>query len=399
MLHPNIVYHITTDHPLEGSYSHPSLETEGFIHCSTAWQVNRSANKYYKNVNNVVVMAIDSSKLHSQLVFEDTAGDGTGPRFPHIYGPVNPEAIIGLYPFSQNSDGHFEITPDDLPDARTRISDLVEVCAKVPSFSSYEERLHSLVETFVAETGGLSLAHIADNNLLIRFLNHESAPRVALTAHLDKINHFGLDFPAELPFRRKDGQLIGQLDNTAGLGVCLHMLEIGVNNSYAPFSVLFSEMEEGKGKREHPEWLKNNGEGYKHGLGAERISAWLIENDQVPGQVLTIDTTPLFKGESGMAVYSNFWELTEAESTPNLITATEAIVAELQKLDPDIKRTNNTNDYLVYGEKLNTDGRTVPSLAIEPAIFPYHQKDEGVFEADLHRTVDLLTTYLRNPVE
>ncbi len=47
------------------------------------------------------------------------------------------------------------------------------------------------------------------------------------------------------------------------------------------------------------------------------------------------------------------------------------------------------------GKKFNEDsGNPVPCLALEPAIFPYHQKNERVFKKDIETTEMILINFL-----
>lgn len=72
-------------------YEHASLEAEGFIHCSFDHQLDGVIGRYYSGVNKVIVLEIDSDKLTSDLVSEPSTG---GEIYPHIYGPINRDAIV-----------------------------------------------------------------------------------------------------------------------------------------------------------------------------------------------------------------------------------------------------------------------------------------------------------------
>lgn len=70
-----------------------SLETEGFIHCSFADQLDAVIKRYYAGVAEVVVLEIETERLMSRVVNEpSTAND----IYPHIYGPVNRDAIVSV---------------------------------------------------------------------------------------------------------------------------------------------------------------------------------------------------------------------------------------------------------------------------------------------------------------
>jgi uncharacterized protein (DUF952 family) len=74
-------------------YSVPSLETEGFIHCSFAEQLDAVIKRYYNNVNGLVILEIETDKLRSLVRNEISTGDEI---YPHVYGPINRDAIVGI---------------------------------------------------------------------------------------------------------------------------------------------------------------------------------------------------------------------------------------------------------------------------------------------------------------
>jgi hypothetical protein len=267
--------------------------------------------------------------------------------------------------------------------------------AQVPSFSSYEERLHPYVRSAFNALEKSSEIEVEGNSLIFKIGDKSDKPRVALAAHLDKINHYGADFPEKLPVEVTDGQIEGAMDDSAGLGTILTIAELAVDNHLPDLLFFFSEMEESKGLKEHPELLKNNGKGYRYGMGADRISKRCKELDLIPSEVITIDTTPLFKGKQGIALYSKHWELNDLDPSDELIRKTKSTVNRFTFIDPKIKLDNNTNDYLHYGEEFNTGTNgDVVSVALEPAIHPYHQKGERVFVDDIKRTLNILFIYL-----
>jgi uncharacterized protein (DUF952 family) len=90
-------------------YRGDTLDTEGFIHCSEADQVLRSANKFYTGQHGLVLLGIDPSRLHSELRYEP-ASDGQ--QYPHIYGPLNPDAVVQTLGFEPAADGRFALPPE-----------------------------------------------------------------------------------------------------------------------------------------------------------------------------------------------------------------------------------------------------------------------------------------------
>jgi uncharacterized protein (DUF952 family) len=96
----------------QGSYRPPSLDTEGFIHCSTIDQAIDTANIFFRGARDLLLLRIDERKLTSTLKFEApaTAGDAR-PRtqFPHIYGPLDLDAVIDAVEFPSEADGSFQL--------------------------------------------------------------------------------------------------------------------------------------------------------------------------------------------------------------------------------------------------------------------------------------------------
>lgn len=94
-----MIYHIVTPEqwaPFEyaSAYKSETLDAETFIHCSIQTQIAGVLERYYGNVDNLLLMHIDESKLTSALLYEP-APNGTE-LFPHVYGPINSEAIVEL---------------------------------------------------------------------------------------------------------------------------------------------------------------------------------------------------------------------------------------------------------------------------------------------------------------
>jgi uncharacterized protein (DUF952 family) len=94
-----------------GMYRTESLDTEGFIHCSTRDQVLGVANERFRGQSDLVLLCIESSRVQAPIQFDATE---TGERFPHIYGPLNTDAVIRSVALPAGADGRF--TLPDLPD-------------------------------------------------------------------------------------------------------------------------------------------------------------------------------------------------------------------------------------------------------------------------------------------
>lgn len=89
----------------DNSYKPESLEKEGFIHCSPAEKITESANIFFKDQKDLVLICIDESMVNSNIIWEDLYGHNF--KFPHIYRELNPDAVIKVSEFTSGSDGKF----------------------------------------------------------------------------------------------------------------------------------------------------------------------------------------------------------------------------------------------------------------------------------------------------
>jgi len=89
-----------------GTYSADSLETEGFIHCSTRDQFLRPANALAAGRTDLVLLQVDEAALPVKY---DETPDGV---FPHVYGPIPVAAVIAVHDFPPGPDGAFVEPPD-----------------------------------------------------------------------------------------------------------------------------------------------------------------------------------------------------------------------------------------------------------------------------------------------
>lgn len=94
-----IIYHVTTATDWnvarrKGFYEHPSLKDEGFIHCSQDHQLAGVLERYFAGKTDLVKLVIDTDKLSSKFVFDWSPS--LADTFPHVYGPVNTDAVIAI---------------------------------------------------------------------------------------------------------------------------------------------------------------------------------------------------------------------------------------------------------------------------------------------------------------
>jgi uncharacterized protein (DUF952 family) len=93
----------TTDpgHP----YAAPSLWSEGFIHCTDgATHLIATANRHFVgDLRPFLVLTIDLDSVDSPWRIDDPAR-----IYPHVFGPIDPSAIVAIARMDRASDGRFQ---------------------------------------------------------------------------------------------------------------------------------------------------------------------------------------------------------------------------------------------------------------------------------------------------
>ncbi len=93
-----------------GNYRSHTLASEGFIHCSTVAQVIGSANRFFKNQQDLVILAINIDRIKPEIRYE---GAESTNLFPHIYGELNIDAVVQVIDLETGTNGEF-ILPQEI---------------------------------------------------------------------------------------------------------------------------------------------------------------------------------------------------------------------------------------------------------------------------------------------
>ena len=101
-----IIFHIAQLSDFQNRQPHDdyqcaSLASEGFIHCCNKGQLASVVGRYYNAVDDITLLLLDADKLKPALINENTVGGSE--LFPHVYGPINADAIIKALPFGLDS--------------------------------------------------------------------------------------------------------------------------------------------------------------------------------------------------------------------------------------------------------------------------------------------------------
>ena len=106
-----MILHITTRSEWETAvntpYTTPSLQSEGFIHCSTPAQVLYPANQMFQGQTDLILLCIEPELVTANIVYEDCYESSQ--KFPHIYGALNRNAVTQVVEFPPNPDGTFSL--------------------------------------------------------------------------------------------------------------------------------------------------------------------------------------------------------------------------------------------------------------------------------------------------
>ena len=96
---PAIIYHIAFRADWQaglaaGEYRAPSLAEEGFIHASgDAAQMLRVAARLFAGRTDLLALDVDTERLPDDSpVIREAARSGE--IYPHVYGPINPDAVV-----------------------------------------------------------------------------------------------------------------------------------------------------------------------------------------------------------------------------------------------------------------------------------------------------------------
>jgi uncharacterized protein (DUF952 family) len=106
-----LIYHITKRTDWEKAralraYMADTLASQGFIHCSNSDQVLRVANSFYKGQTGLVLLCIEEERVKAPIKRENL--EGGQELFPHIYGPLNVDAVMRVKDLPLSSNGLFQ---------------------------------------------------------------------------------------------------------------------------------------------------------------------------------------------------------------------------------------------------------------------------------------------------
>jgi uncharacterized protein (DUF952 family) len=123
-----MILHLTTQNNWQtaqrlSEYRAESLDTEGFIHCSTPEQILNVANFLYRGVPDLLLLWLDPARVRAEIRWEAPVHPAAplatpvenevepAALFPHIYGTINLDAVLKVVDFLPDEDGVFRHVP------------------------------------------------------------------------------------------------------------------------------------------------------------------------------------------------------------------------------------------------------------------------------------------------
>jgi uncharacterized protein (DUF952 family) len=80
---------------------------DGYIHFSTAAQVEETAARHFSGQDNLVLVAVEDASLGDKLVYEISRG---GAPFPHLYAPLPTALARFAHPLHRRADGALDFS-------------------------------------------------------------------------------------------------------------------------------------------------------------------------------------------------------------------------------------------------------------------------------------------------
>ena len=111
------IYKVCTEAAYSGALAQgqfdgsPDDRRDGFIHLSTADQLEGTLAKHFARQRGLLLLEVDAARLREGLKWEPSRG---GALFPHLYAPLPVTAILSVRKLELADDGSHRL-PDEVP--------------------------------------------------------------------------------------------------------------------------------------------------------------------------------------------------------------------------------------------------------------------------------------------
>ena len=108
----SVIFHITERVAWEqaqakGNYRPGLFSEEGFIHCSTPEQLIQVANARFRGQSDLLLLSIETDRVGPEIRYENL--EGGEQLFPHVYGELGIDTVVGVAEFRPEADGSFKL--------------------------------------------------------------------------------------------------------------------------------------------------------------------------------------------------------------------------------------------------------------------------------------------------
>ncbi|NGP76397.1 DUF952 domain-containing protein [Balneolaceae bacterium YR4-1] len=92
----------------DSRYHPETIDTEGFIHCSTGRNIEEVTNRLYSGEDDILLIIINTTLVDPEIRYENCGNSDI--KYPHIYGPLNMDAVIDKIELASEDDGSYKIS-------------------------------------------------------------------------------------------------------------------------------------------------------------------------------------------------------------------------------------------------------------------------------------------------
>ncbi len=90
-------------------YRPATLEASGYVHCVAPERTVAVAEALFSGCDDLLAVCLETDALDAPVRYEtaDASGDADedADDFPHVYGPLNSDAVVAVVPFPSDDDG------------------------------------------------------------------------------------------------------------------------------------------------------------------------------------------------------------------------------------------------------------------------------------------------------
>ena len=97
-------------------YRPATLEASGYVHCVAPERTVAVAEALFSGRDDLLAVCLDVDRLDAPVTYEGAEASDDAEStddFPHVYGPLNPAAVVAVVPLPPDDDGGYSL-PDAL---------------------------------------------------------------------------------------------------------------------------------------------------------------------------------------------------------------------------------------------------------------------------------------------